>query len=477
MLMDPGAFRDGVIRSSAPGGRVWVSGALQRARAWQSRSMTRVFRRDQRTVTRMPSVSVSGGCSTTVWPADSPLEDLPFALVALPELHRLQAGTAVFDDEHGPSLAAPEERADRDLQHVVVAPDDDAHLDAIAVAERAGGSGGSSRSMITLTRCSSTPSAETFMKPDGSTRRTRPCSGWSPPHCIDRARRRAWRYPHGVGREQVGHDLELTADRQSRATVRRPATTDSLSRRRFSMTPSTGAHDLDAGRPPPSRRLQPGARELQLVFRPGDRELGGARALPRPCCTAVLRGFEIVAGDRAGFASASLPRERRSGARQSRRGAVALGLRLTDGRARGFDRGARAPRACADRGAALRPAPAAPGSVLPRTRGRPARARCACSGRPPAPRRRSARAPASRRLRRWSPASGPRSTGTTSTAIDVGPHRDRHDGGDDARPPSNRRTECSSGGDTVIPGSSARRPDRAGRAGAAPAAPTPPPQR
>ena len=44
-------------------------------------------------------------------------------------------------------------------------------------------SGGVRRSATTLTRCSSTPSADTLVKAAGSTRRTLACSGSPPPHC------------------------------------------------------------------------------------------------------------------------------------------------------------------------------------------------------------------------------------------------------------------------------------------------------
>ena len=63
--------------------------------------------------------------------------------------------------------------------------------------------------MMTFTRCSSTPSAEIFVKPDGSTRRTRPSSAWPPPHCSMRTRAFG-RNPDGVGRQQVGDHLQLS---------------------------------------------------------------------------------------------------------------------------------------------------------------------------------------------------------------------------------------------------------------------------
>jgi hypothetical protein len=46
------------------------------------------------------------------------------------------ARPAVLDHEHAPGVAAPEQRARRDLQHVAALPHDDADFDAIAIADR-----------------------------------------------------------------------------------------------------------------------------------------------------------------------------------------------------------------------------------------------------------------------------------------------------------------------------------------------------
>ena len=74
---------------------------------------------------------------------------------------------------------------------------------------------------MTLTRCSSMPRAETLVKPNGSTRRTRPPAAGRRPSLDDHA------LPggdlHGVGGEQVGDDLEVVriADLDQRRRRRR----------------------------------------------------------------------------------------------------------------------------------------------------------------------------------------------------------------------------------------------------------------
>ena len=67
-----------------------------------------------------------------------PAGDLSFVLVALTELHRLPAYATLFDDEHCPALALTEESSDRNLEHVVVLPENDAHFDAVAISESGG---------------------------------------------------------------------------------------------------------------------------------------------------------------------------------------------------------------------------------------------------------------------------------------------------------------------------------------------------
>ena len=61
---------------------------------------------------------------------------------------------------------------------------------------------------MTLTRCSSTPSAEILVNPDGSTRRTFAVQlAVAAPLLDDRPG--AGLDAHGIGREEIGHDLEL----------------------------------------------------------------------------------------------------------------------------------------------------------------------------------------------------------------------------------------------------------------------------
>nr|WP_271601061.1 hypothetical protein [Bradyrhizobium sp. CCBAU 45384] len=73
------------------------------------------------------------------------------------------------------------------------------------VAEQPHGSGGSAKSIVTRTRCSSIPRAETFRKPAGSTRTHLPLGGLSaPPVDPDGGSDLDL---NGIGREQVGYDL------------------------------------------------------------------------------------------------------------------------------------------------------------------------------------------------------------------------------------------------------------------------------
>src|SRR6516165_8470929 len=65
-------------------------------------------------------------------------------------------------------------------------------------------------SMMTLTRCSSTPSADILVKAPGSITRTRPASGWSSPHPSRRTGVPACIYLHGIGGQHVHHDLQIS---------------------------------------------------------------------------------------------------------------------------------------------------------------------------------------------------------------------------------------------------------------------------
>ena len=171
-----------------------------------------------------------------------------------------------LDDKHRPLVAAAEEAPDRDLQRLRrfarsrCGPRPDSRRRARLPRSA------SAKSMITLTRCSSTPSADTFMKPGRLDPPDAACERLAAAPLLDPdgvARRDA----DGVGRQQIGDDLQACADRRSRAAARRPARPTALSRSRFSTTPSTGA-TTSTVRPPGLDGLQPGPRELELVLGP-----------------------------------------------------------------------------------------------------------------------------------------------------------------------------------------------------------------
>src|SRR5688500_15338845 len=73
--------------------------------------------------------------------------------------------------------------------------------------------------MSTFTRCSSTPSAETFVKPAGSTKRTRPRSGVPSPQPLMSAHNPGCNFTASV-ESRSRHDLELIgiADLNERST-------------------------------------------------------------------------------------------------------------------------------------------------------------------------------------------------------------------------------------------------------------------
>ncbi len=54
------------------------------------------------------------------------------------ELDCSEPGAVAVDDVHRPAIALPEETANRQPQHVIGLPGDDAHVDAIAVAQPPG---------------------------------------------------------------------------------------------------------------------------------------------------------------------------------------------------------------------------------------------------------------------------------------------------------------------------------------------------
>ena len=102
-------------------------------------------------------------------------ENLPFAVVALAQFDDLRAQSpAVLQTKAAQSSPRRNRLPTGTLRTADSSPQHDRDLDAIAIAEVASLRAGLPiKSISTLTRCSSTPSAETLVNPDGSTRRTR----------------------------------------------------------------------------------------------------------------------------------------------------------------------------------------------------------------------------------------------------------------------------------------------------------------
>ena len=93
--------------------------------------------------------------------------------------------------------------------------------------------------MVTRTRCSSMPSAETFRKPAGSTRTTLPSDGLSAP-AVDPDGRADLDLDR-VGREQVSHDLQIERVADIYQGASQAGTVASLSWTIFSTRPLAGA--------------------------------------------------------------------------------------------------------------------------------------------------------------------------------------------------------------------------------------------
>ena len=251
-----------------------------------------------RMATRAPSSSVSGGYNTTVCPSDSPPRICASRVVALAQLDRLQPHAPVARRRTPPIPRRAGTGSDRHLQHFVSRQITTRTSTRYASPSALRRPAVPTKSMRTLTRCSSTPSADTFMNPEGSTRRTRPFSGSPPPHCsIEHGR--AWRTAHRIGRQEVGHDLQLRGSPIS--SIGSPAgTTVSLSRSRLRMTPSTGATTSTWRRPPLDGRAA-GACQLQLVLRSRDTLNSAARSASSAVSHRRLGGFQLVGRDRAGL--------------------------------------------------------------------------------------------------------------------------------------------------------------------------------
>ena len=153
------------------------------------------------------------------------------------------------------------------------------------------------------------------MKPDGSTRRTRPSRGVAAAPLLDRARGR-----RGVTRTASVDSRSATTSRLSGSPISSSGsptgTTDCALAQPLQHHAVDRRDDID-GPAAELEALQPRPRQLQLVLRPRDGELRGADALPRRVLQRRLRRFELVARDGAGFSSASSRRERRLRARRA----------------------------------------------------------------------------------------------------------------------------------------------------------------
>ena len=297
-------------------------------------------------------------------------------------------------------------------------------------------------------------------------RRTRPCERCLPPHCsISTGLPGA--HPDGVGRQQIGDDLEplriadleqRLAGRHHRLAFAQPLEHDAVHRR----------DDVDR-RPPAGGGVCSRARaSCSSCSAARHGKLGG----PQRLLGGLQRRLARLRARRATIAPASdqlllAPERRRARVRARRRRVRARPAPAPPPRAR-----PRRPRVELAARARIeqrrrRPAPAAPRRSGRGRPDRPARARCAAGGRPPAPRRRTVRARASRRLRRWSPASARASTRARSTASRLGPQRRRGNRRHDEHDAPSEPCDASESPHGPIPGPSARPPGRADPAGAA----------
>jgi hypothetical protein len=147
-----------------------------------------------------------------------------------------------------------------------------------------------------LTRCSSTPSAEIFVKPDGSTQRTRLRSGLSPPLLDQDGLPGA--YADGGTRQQVRNDFEI-AD-VTHLDQRRPRRHDNLALLQSAQDDAVHRRlERDRGRPSAATDLQqPRARLLELMLGGAHGESSGLqRALDR--LRLPLSGLHLARGDHA----------------------------------------------------------------------------------------------------------------------------------------------------------------------------------
>ena len=170
----------------------------------------------------------------------SPSTHFGFQPVLQAELHDPLPGDAVLDAEHGPLVADAEQGAGGRLEHVRsprrprCGPRRGSRRRATARC-----CGGSTRSTITLTRCSSTPSVEILVNADGSTSRTRPLSGSSPPQCSSSTGGVGLDL-HRVARQHVDLDFQVARDRRAPADSCPAVTTALLSWNTRSTRPLIG---------------------------------------------------------------------------------------------------------------------------------------------------------------------------------------------------------------------------------------------
>ena len=288
---------------------------------------------------------------------------------------------------------------------------------------------------MTLTRCSSTPRAEIFIKPDGSTRRTLPRRSGSPPHCST---------THGMPGVTLTASLESRSETTSRSRAHRAPgrrlargrapprsrearcrTVPSIGRR---MSPRT-----DRARPAGARRACGASRfdsAARSAYFRGPHGLLGGR-------TSVSRRLKHLADDVAGLAAA-VARSHSDGSGTPVTGPLAVARGAADGRVGGVQPARASARARASSGGRGTAGSKVATTVAACTHPRLA-ARSAARGRPRAPTRHSGArtrvSPSSSIVTRIGPRlAGPSTVTGPGRASTTGPAR--QPGG---RPPSRSR--------------------------------------
>ena len=219
-----------------------------------------------------------------------------FGRVARAEFDRDQPAPAVDHREDGHPRTRPATACGSGntaltgtLVRVVDPQGQDANADPIAVAERRHCSGGLVMSISTLTRCSSTPSAETFVKAAGSTRRTRPSSAPSPPQRSIRTRRPGLGLQR-VGGQQLGDDLDLRGCRRARAAACRARRWPRSAAATRSTRPPTGARTAKLRAACRRRRAPPAARRAPARPRARRRARSACAASSSFCAASARAG-------------------------------------------------------------------------------------------------------------------------------------------------------------------------------------------